>query len=398
MKQRRNPTLRMTHRPHAANAALGTAGEGVHTMKGRRFETLYPYTAMTDIGKRREINEDSVMAIPPLFAVADGLGGHNAGEVASALAVETLREHAPRKADLAALIRAVEAANKAVILAAEEGIGRSGMGCTMTAAMIDEHRAVIAQVGDSRAYLLREGHLSQLTQDHSVVSSLVRAGHITPEEARSHPQRSVITRALGSDENLVVDGYQLSLLRGDRLLLCSDGLTGMIDDAHIAEIMMQDVSTTEVTTTLIQEANYAGGADNISVVVIDIDADMYANETALQTEYRLVRATFLWALAVVVVFAAVFFGILNYASHRAHLHNTSAGNIAIYKGIPGTMFGMNLATLSEVTTIPVGALSASDQSILREENTYSSIEEARAVLKGMVERSSLPSEQRSSDK
>lgn len=157
------------------------------------------YGSRTEVGHVREHNEDSLLVLPPLFAVADGMGGHEAGEVASELTIKTLAELAPASLDADALERAVVAANLNVIKAPHEGIGRVGMGTTLTCAMIEKERLIIAQVGDSRAYLLHQGTLQQLTRDHSLMADMIEAGQLTEAEARVHPNRSVITRAIGSD-------------------------------------------------------------------------------------------------------------------------------------------------------------------------------------------------------
>ena len=170
-----------------------------------QVKTPQVYAARTDVGCVREHNEDSFIAATPLFVVADGMGGHEAGEVASEIAINTLLEKAPSSPDGEGLANAVRAANIAIISAAAQGVGRPGMGTTMTAAQIFDDQLVIAQVGDSRAYLLHEGTLQRVTRDHSLVADLVDQGRITEEEARVHPQRSVITRALGSDATVEPD-------------------------------------------------------------------------------------------------------------------------------------------------------------------------------------------------
>ena len=195
------------------------------------------FGSRTDIGYVRDHNEDSLIIIPPLFAVADGMGGHEAGEIASEITVNTLAELAPSHLDAEGLTAAVESANYNVMKAPRQGIGRDGMGTTLTAAMLEGERLLIAQVGDSRAYLLHKGHLQQITRDHSLMADLIEAGQITPEEARVHPNRSVITRAIGSDIHMRPDIYELNVDAGDRILLCSDGLSSMISNNAIESIM-----------------------------------------------------------------------------------------------------------------------------------------------------------------
>jgi len=351
---------------------------------GKRQRSRYPFSAQTNMGRQRVLNEDSILAFPPLFAVADGLGGHEAGEIASALAIDTLRDHAPRAVDAPALVRAVQAANNAILQAVDTGIGREGMGCTMTTLMVEHGKAAIAQVGDSRAYLLRKRQLTQITGDHSVVAALLRSGHITSEEARTHPQRSVITRALGSDPNLIVDQFEIDVLQGDRLLLCSDGLTSMIDDAHITTILTSQPDPHRAAIALIDAANNAGGTDNISVIVIDI------NESDPQTRphhrSRLWLGVLLWSLLVVALVGAVVFGVNRYTHNTAYLDVNPAGMITINQGVPGTILGYSLTYQSENSTVFIADLTASDQSVVRQRPTYSSMADARHDLENMTKR------------
>lgn len=199
-------------------------------MRRNKSDQDIRYGCRTDIGRFRDHNEDSLLAESPLFVVADGMGGHAAGEVASEIAIESMRENAPRYADCDELAHAVELANKEVIKGALDGKGREGMGTTMTAAVIEDDKLCIAQVGDSRAYLLHNDKLQQITRDHSLMADLIEQGQITPAEARVHPNRSLITRALGNDPQMFADTYDIEIEEGDRILLCSDGLSGMLTD------------------------------------------------------------------------------------------------------------------------------------------------------------------------
>lgn len=212
------------------------------------------FGSRTDVGCVRDHNEDSLVVAPPLFAVADGMGGHAAGEVASEIAVNVLAELAPKDLDGAALEHAVEEANHEIIRAARDGRGREGMGTTLTACMLENERLIIAQVGDSRAYLLHHGKLQQLTRDHSLMADMIEAGQLTPEEARHHPQRSVITRALGSDPNTRPDMYEINVETGDRLLVCSDGLSSMIEDEQIEAVMRRVPDPQRCASQLVNEA------------------------------------------------------------------------------------------------------------------------------------------------
>ncbi|HVW33493.1 MAG TPA: Stp1/IreP family PP2C-type Ser/Thr phosphatase, partial [Acidimicrobiia bacterium] len=225
--------------------------------------------ARTDVGRGRPENEDSVLVDPErrLYAVADGMGGHRAGEVASATAIETLQD-AYRRGE--ALDRAVVSANAAVFAKAADDVALRGMGTTMTALAVEaDGTALFGHVGDSRAYLMRDGAVSQVTVDHSLVEQLVREGRLSPEEAAHHPQRAIITRALGVDAAVEVDTYRVDLQPGDRLLLCSDGLTNMLPDDTIAGALRRHADPQEAADALVDMANQAGGDDNITVVVLD---------------------------------------------------------------------------------------------------------------------------------
>jgi PPM family protein phosphatase len=228
------------------------------------------WAAATDVGRVRPDNEDAYVAVPPLFAVADGLGGHRAGEVASKLAIETLTAHAPETADEVALGQAVQAANEAVVSSASDSTGRTGMGTTLTAVVIEGTSIAIAHVGDSRAYLLTADGLSQLTEDHSMVGDLVRAGQLSPSEARFHPNRNVITRALGTDPEMHADEMRVEASPGDRLLLCTDGLHGVVPEREIAEILITAETPAAAARALVDAALGLGGPDNVTAVVVDI--------------------------------------------------------------------------------------------------------------------------------
>jgi PPM family protein phosphatase len=223
----------------------------------------------TDPGRKRRRNEDSFVIDPPLFAVADGMGGAQAGEVASRLAAAAFREfHDVDKLDpeqrLAAII---QEANRRIYERAAGDAQVSGMGTTITAALVGGDALVIGHVGDSRAYRLRSGTFEQLTDDHSLVADLVRSGRLTPEEADAHPQRSVITRALGTDREVDVDTFVVPVEAGDLFLLCSDGLTTMIEDDEIRDLLSATRDLEQAGKGLVKAANKAGGEDNITVVL-----------------------------------------------------------------------------------------------------------------------------------
>ncbi len=230
---------------------------------------------LTDVGRQRSINQDAglILDLPRggLFAVADGMGGHAAGELAANLALDTLgssfmngRGAAPER-----LAEAVQEANLAVLRSA---VGEYvGMGTTLVAMVIDRAAALIAHVGDSRAYLLRGGELHRLTEDHSWVAEQVRLGHLTEEEARNHQWRSVVSNALGGEERVRLELYGLPLRQGDRLLLCSDGLSGVIEEAELYAVMAGQPDPDVAVRQLIDLSNAEGGPDNITAIVIDIE-------------------------------------------------------------------------------------------------------------------------------
>ena len=234
--------------------------------------------AATDVGRVRQINEDRFLADEGLFAVADGVGGHQAGEVASQTSVETLAQtFKDGEHTTDGLITAAEAANQAVWQLAQGSREKRGMGTTLTALALvqedgDEQLALI-NVGDSRAYLLQQGELIQLTEDHSLVEELVRDGKLTPAEAQVHPQRSIITRALGMEPAIEVDSWEIIPYTGDRILLCSDGLTNELSDERIASTLRQLADPQEAAHDLVRQARAAGGSDNITVVVVDVVDD-----------------------------------------------------------------------------------------------------------------------------
>ncbi|MER3396087.1 MAG: Stp1/IreP family PP2C-type Ser/Thr phosphatase [Acidimicrobiia bacterium] len=233
--------------------------------------------ALTDTGLVRTSNEDAFLVAEPLFAVADGMGGHQAGEVASGTTIATLKELADGIASdedpSAALVESAKAANRAVYEKAAGDPSLLRMGTTLTAAVARDGQLSIAHVGDSRAYLFREGRLEQLTQDHTLVAEYVRHGRMSEEEAKVHPNRSIITRALGVEPDIVIDTVTLGIKEGDRVLLCSDGLYSMVSDEAIAEILEKVPDTAAATRELVDAANAAGGEDNTTVLIIDVVAD-----------------------------------------------------------------------------------------------------------------------------
>jgi len=234
--------------------------------------------AFSDVGMVRQQNEDSFLAEETLFVVADGMGGHNAGEVASALAVTTLKAGARLGIDDAEVFRElVQQANSAIYTASLDDSTQSGMGTTVTALNIvegEEPRVLVANVGDSRAYLWRSGALSRLSVDHSYVQELVNEGIITPEAARVHPRRNIVTRALGIDRSVMVDVFTHFVRTGDRIVLCSDGLVDEVADVEIGQVLGQHTDPQETAEALVMVANTNGGRDNTTVIVVDVLDDI----------------------------------------------------------------------------------------------------------------------------
>ena len=230
-------------------------------------------TEATDIGLVRPVNEDSYICLDSaVYVVADGMGGHAAGEVASALLTQTAKEIleglGPNDITEALLRQVVLEANRRILAKAEGDNIYNGMGTTASLLCLKEQQAVWAHVGDSRIYLLHEGKLQQITKDHSLVWDLVENGSITPEEAQQHPKRNLLTRAVGVDEDLLVDTGAFPIVAGDKFLLCSDGLTNMVSDASIKNII-ESIPAGDTAKLLIDQALAAGGIDNITAILIE---------------------------------------------------------------------------------------------------------------------------------
>jgi protein phosphatase len=234
--------------------------------------TLGASASATDPGRRRRRNEDSYVCEPPLFAIADGMGGAQAGEVASRLAAAVLQEANGAELTEGRIAELIQEANRRVFQRSNEDAATSGMGTTMTVALVDDpgESIVVGHVGDSRAYRVRDGELEQLTEDHSLVGELVRSGRLSAEEAEMHPQRSVITRAIGTEPDVDVDTFTIPARPGDLFLLCSDGLTDMIPDREILSILDGGDDLEAAARALVDAANTAGGEDNITVVLFQM--------------------------------------------------------------------------------------------------------------------------------
>jgi protein phosphatase len=329
--------------------------------------------AATDIGQVREGNEDAYLLLDPLFAVADGMGGHRGGEVASSLALETVR--GLFEEGEGSLTEQVERANRAVFERSQTDRAVAGMGTTLTAALVQGDRARLAHVGDSRAYLLRDGELHLLTEDHTLVHRMVQEGEITPDEAETHPHRSILTRALGVDDALDVDEGMVALRGGDRLLLCTDGLTAMVRDGEIRAILAETPDAREAADRLVRAANDAGGIDNITVVILDVAGDDPEGggdreAGAVPRRHDTVpasappargRVSTSWAgvgkrfgIGAGVAIAVV---VLGTVAFRAYLDTqwfvgVSDGHVAIFQGVPAQVAGFHLSSVVVETTIP----------------------------------------------
>ncbi len=234
------------------------------------------FGAVSDTGKLRNANEDSFLVGEHLLAVADGMGGHNAGEVASAMAIQLLSQAASRKIESPeSFTELVSTINDAIFAAANGTTEQRGMGTTLTAiavvgsASTDEH-VVVVNVGDSRTYILRQGELRQVTVDHSYVQELVSEGVISANDARTHPRRNIVTRALGIDSKVIADSWTLPIVNGDRYVLCSDGLVDEISNEEILAILKQNADPQRAAEHLIAAANDRGGRDNVTVIVVDV--------------------------------------------------------------------------------------------------------------------------------
>jgi protein phosphatase len=325
--------------------------------------------SVTDTGRRRRHNEDAYVCEPPLFAVADGMGGAQAGELASGLAAAALRDESTELAGGEQRVDdLIQEANRRVYQRQSEDASASGMGTTMTVALVEDGRVAIGHVGDSRAYLVRDRKLEQLTEDHSLVAELVRSGKLSPEEADSHPQRSVITRVLGTDPDVDVDTFSVDTMAGDLFLLCSDGLTSMVDDETILRLVERNRGDLKAAAkALVRAANKGGGDDNITVIFFEIAEGGSAAETERTVtlpavedddadtldEHRGVppiaveqrdgdghagRRALFALLALLLIVAAC--GVAVWGLWRSHFVGTeSDGHVVVYQGLPWNVVG-----------------------------------------------------------
>ncbi len=347
----------------------------------------------TDTGRQRSANEDSVFVRAPLFVIADGMGGARAGEVASKTVVEAFDHPLPEAPPERVLRQTIEGANRTVYSLARKDPNLAGMGTTTTAAILDADadEVAIGHVGDSRAYRLRRGKLERLTRDHSLVEEMRRKGQLTEAQAEDHPQRSIITRSVGPEPEVEVDLQTVPAQGGDVFLLCSDGLTTMLDDEHIERLLARATSMPNAVRALVDEANRAGGRDNISVIAFKVvdaaepaldaegatligssatDAGLTATEVrrraaadaarqrreqaaaARPGRRRKVLRRVAGIVAVVVVIGALVFGATYGLRHAWFLGTDEAGRVTLYRGVPYELpFGIKL--WSEKYSAPV---------------------------------------------
>jgi PPM family protein phosphatase len=357
----------------------------------------------TDVGRGRPENEDSLLVDPDdgLYAVADGMGGHRAGEVASATAIDALKT-----AFLGGqrLDQAVGAANAAVFARAAEDASLRGMGTTLTAIALHDSTAEFGHVGDSRAYLMRDGNVTQVTEDHSLVEQLVREGRLTPEEAQNHPQRAIITRALGVDPNVAVDTYRIDLRPGDRLMICSDGLTNMLSDDTIAQTLRHHADPQQAADTLVDMANQAGGDDNITVILLDALSDggegagaepqveqtsgpepqpqapppEEVEEHPAQRGGRGLRSLALWGLPILAVIGLAV-GAVGWYARRTYYIGLSGDRVTLFKGVPGGLLGWE-PTVDHQTELTGADLTEADRADLESGHRFANRSDAAEFL------------------
>jgi PPM family protein phosphatase len=374
--------------------------------------TLTQFVSKTDPGRRRRNNEDVFVCEPPLFAIADGMGGAQAGEVASGLAAEALREGEDGPGTSEERVNTlIQSANKRVYEKAQEDLALAGMGTTLTLALVGEGSVTFGHVGDSRAYRLRDGRLEQITEDHSLVAELTRAGKLSEEEAESHPQRSVITRALGTDPDVDGDVFVVETEEGDIFLLCSDGLSDMVGDQLIEETLQKHrANLKKAAQELVKAANKGGGEDNITVLLFEVGepADQTAEAVpaddteddedtlseldgvpvivAKPDEWsadgdvpdpvvdhpppRKSRAKLYWIIAVVILLAIIGLGLFG-LSQSHFVGAQKDGHVAVYQGLPYDIVGIHLYRTVYVSRVVAAQLTQPERQHLFDHNLRS---------------------------
>jgi protein phosphatase len=333
----------------------------------------------SDVGKVREINEDGYLISKPVFAVADGMGGHSAGEVASAIALQTIKKSLhklPKEEDIPnLLVKSIQEANAAVFQRSTTEVEQRGMGTTLTVATLLKDKFYIGHIGDSRAYLLRDGKLAQLTEDHSLVAQMVKEGMLSPQEAELHPQRSVLTRALGTEPSVQIDISTSEIRPRDKILLCTDGLTAMLSDSEIERLLNESAHPRLICQKLIDAANEQGGTDNITVVLLEIPEQVAPKQRARWWRY------FLPALCGLVIFSVVGFAGASRYMNKSYYIGIYHGRIALYRGLPYSVAGYKLASLKRETSILESRLPPYYRDRLKSGIIVKDVNEAEKVLK-----------------
>ena len=380
----------------------------------------FRWGSATDTGRVRTVNQDRLFVAPTLFVVADGMGGHQAGEVAAEIAVEGFADDGVATVD--ELTERIGAANSAILDAANSDTSKFGMGTTLTALALpndDATTLVVANVGDSRTYLFRDGDIAQVSQDHSLVGDLVREGRLTEAEATNHPRRNVVTRALGIEHPVLVDTFPVPIVSGDRFVLCSDGLTDEVTPSAIAAALRRLADPQQAADELVRMANDAGGRDNITVVVADVlddngefrtdptvaspqstsAAPALGSASALEPQVasgtlgvdgadgirprRITGRSIGFVLALLAVAAAAYWA-LNAAATGTYFVGLEGDDVVIYQGRPGGLLWFD-PTVEEPTELTVGDVPAAQQDRLREGVDQESLEDARVFVANLEE-------------
>lgn len=367
------------------------------------------FATATHTGLVRKANEDALFARPPVFAVADGMGGAQAGEVASDLAARSFEWFVPQTSSPEEeLHRLITRVNGNIHELAVADPARSGMGTTLTAAIVRGQSVTLAHVGDSRAYLLRNGELTQLTDDHSLVGEMLRSGQITPSEAEGHPQRSIITRALGVDPEVEIDTMTLEWRQGDVFLLCSDGLYSMVPDATITAILSQKGTLDSIAWALVEAANSAGGRDNISVVVFSPDGsaepgmpttspaagvvrgeggdsgsdasagteghatqDGFSESPGLIGRFRIFLSTLAGRIVLGLLLAAILLAGAWFLTRQAYYLGVDGDHVVIYQGVPYDLGPWSLSSMYRNSIVMYSELEPFEQERIRRQELQS---------------------------
>ncbi|RJQ53269.1 MAG: Stp1/IreP family PP2C-type Ser/Thr phosphatase [Actinobacteria bacterium] len=344
------------------------------------------YCSRTDVGRVRDKNEDAVYADGTLFAVADGMGGHRGGEVASSIAIKLLEQNvaaSPPGSDLQQVLKeAVLHAHQEIYRQAYES-GLTGMGTTLTAAVVDGDKLVVAHIGDSRAYLYRNGRLMQLTHDDSLVAEMVREGQLTKEQAAVHPSRHMLTQALGTGDSVSVSVMTHQLREGDVVLLCTDGLTAMLSDSQIERAMAEEDNPKKLCARLVQEAAAAGGMDNVSVAVLDFKGSAPFESAASMSRGGGRRATRVVALVLIplaLLVAVAFAGLYLYLNSTYYLGFSSDGQVTIFRGVPGSFAGLSYSRVYRKTGVQRDQLWPNSRRRVEENSVVGDLETVLAAV------------------